>query len=57
MDRRKRHRPKGRAKAGAGGSAKAAAAKDRHIRPSARTQDSGRVTWRPSWAGKTKRKP
>lgn len=57
MDRRRRHRPKGRFKAAKNAKTKPAAATGRHIRPSARTQDSGRVTWRPSWAGKTKRKP
>lgn len=58
MDRRKKHRPKTDA-ARVAKNTKAAAPKAkaaRRIRPAARTEDAGRVTWKPAWSGRDRHK-
>jgi hypothetical protein len=58
MDKRKSRRPKAatvasghaRRTKGVRKTASPVPAKGRSIRPAARTQDRGRVTWRPSWS-------
>lgn len=61
MDRRKKHRPKAdaarkAAKASKATPTKAKAKAARRIRPAVRTEDAGRVTWKPAWSGRDRHK-